>query len=656
MLHRIAITILVLLLLTVPVLADSAGTQWLEIGVQTPGTPVEGHATFQIGNNSYFAGGIFGTTYISSTFYTTDGIYFKQINCTPAFTPRAYMAYAVFDNKMWMMGGLNSTAKSMNDTWFSTDGDVWTLVNASSAWQPRAYSHAAVFNGALWLVGGMNTTSGYVYTDAWFLTTENESLGIWTNAHAIGLAPIYGGNLWVESWYAPDNYMYISGNSGGSGTIWQTPDGSNWVFGAVFTPAVDKYGASLLSTSSGPLLVGGYDIGTAAITRKVYTNWPPDTAGYYDSLTWSELNFTPNIPLRQYFGMVERTSPVNEPQTPWAGHEGLYMYDIEQRAGTMCSGSDFSPNTHVSLAPPHPSVYPASTSGSAPLLVNWTYTTQGYATTWVWDFRDGYGSLTQNASHTFTSLGLYPVIFTPSSPFGANDQMSWGTATVALNFTSNVTVNTPQSQIVYYTQKQVRLKTVDARGVPLIGATITANYVASTLPSTSVPWLVSAFGISQEVAAEMTNGGLAMTGVTGSDGSLTFMMFPSLTYGITVTNATLGLTNYVTIAPQDSDYTIYNTLSTQARQNSTYMALSNTTLFITEPTASTVTFNLIYYDPTGLTTDVKFNVSCWSNQTMMYYLDHPAPGTGVVTDSYTVPNVKGQEWRFWYNATRSAPL
>jgi hypothetical protein len=198
---------------------------------------------------------------------------------------------------------------------------------------------------------------------------------------------------------------------------------------------------------------------------------------------------------------------------------------------------------------------------------------------------------------------------------------------------------------------------VDAYGIPLVGTTIMVNYIASTLPSTNITWLVSAFGISSSVASEMTNGGIAMTGITTDDGSVTFVMFPALSYGVTLTNTPLGLSHYTTISPQDSDYTIYAALPSQARQNSTYMALSNTTLFITEPTASTVTFNLIYYDPTGLTTDVKFNVTCWTNGTPMYYVDLGNPGTSVVADSsYTVPNVKGQEWRFWYNATRSAPL
>jgi len=72
---------------------------------------------------------------------------------------------------------------------------------------------------------------------------------------------------------------------------------------------------------------------------------------------------------------------------------------------------------------------------------------------------------------------------------------------------------------------------------------------------------------------------------------------------------------------------------------------------------STVTFNMIYYDSSGLTTNLKFNVSCWDNQTTMYYYDFGDVGSRGVSDSnYTVPNVRGQEWRFWYNATRSAPF
>jgi hypothetical protein len=181
------------------------------------------------------------------------------------------------------------------------------------------------------------------------------------------------------------------------------------------------------------------------------------------------------------------------------------------------------------------------------------------------------------------------------------------------------------------------------------------NYLASSLPSTDPTWLVSAFGISADVAAEMTSSSLAMAGTTAADGAVNFVMFPALTYGVTITNTTAGLSHYTTLTPQDNDYTIYCPLTSQGAPNSTQMQLGNTTLFITEPDMNHVTFNLIYYDTSGLTSTVNYNVTCWDNMTPMYYITFENVGSRIVTDSnYTATNVRGQEWRFWYNATRSA--
>jgi hypothetical protein len=111
--------------------------------------------------------------------------------------------------------------------------------------------------------------------------------------------------------------------------------------------------------------------------------------------------------------------------------------------------------------------------------------------------------------------------------------------------------------------------------------------------------------------------------------------------------------------PQDSDYIIYTALPSQMAQNSSYMPgqMGNTSLFITEPTASTVQFHLRYYDPSGLTTNLKYYVQCWTNGTMIYSTDLGNPGKNVVTDDTVIAqNEKGFEYRFWLNATRSAAV
>ena len=48
-------------------------------------------------------------------------------------------------------------------------------------------------------------------------------------------------------------------------------------------------------------------------------------------------------------------------------------------------------------------------SGIAPLSIQFTDTTGGNVTSWLWDFGDGYTDTTQNPVHTYVAAGTYLV-------------------------------------------------------------------------------------------------------------------------------------------------------------------------------------------------------------------------------------------------------
>jgi len=205
-----------------------------------------------------------------------------------------------------------------------------------------------------------------------------------------------------------------------------------------------------------------------------------------------------------------------------------------------------------------------------------------------------------------------------------------------------------------FTMHPVRIKIVDAWGVPLPHSAITVNYLASTLPSTDTTWLASAFGISTEVAAEMVDSGLAMTGSTANDGALTFMMFPALTYGLTITNATIGLNNYQELSPRDTDYVIYCPLASQNQVNNTLTAAVASSLpFYQLNATGGYNLSMIYQDTAGYTTNLRFQVIDYTAGSVLVY-DHDLgnPGTGIVIDNYTVVVPMGQEYIWRYNATK----
>jgi PKD repeat protein len=592
--------------------SNGFGQQW-EALASGPSATYHSNALYNYNNVLYYVGGTDGGGVYSTYVYkSTDADTWSTVTSTSVPVKRAFAAYAIFDDKMWLLGGFNQSG-SLNSTQYSTDGINWPLSNATPAWQARDNASAVVYDGKLWLTGGYNITHG-AFTDVWFLTTANESIGLWTKTSAV-LPPISGHSMAVIN-----GRMFILG--GGLNYPLYSTDGVAWVAGPT-TSILYRRGQSLAVTSKGVAVwSAGWDITTGAVTKEVDTS--------VDGIAWTVANTTPLIIALSFYTAVNFTPPAGG-VLPWSGFEGVYIF---------YPGNDFT-----AYPPPYSSATPLSISGTAPFAVAWSDTCLEYETAWIWDFKDGYFSYTQNASHIFTSSGSYPVLLRSSSPFGEGSPA-----------TLNVSVGTQQSQIQYYTQKQVRLRAVDAVGVPLVGALISVNYTASNLPSTDTTWLVTAFGVSQSVAEEMTNSSLAASAYTTADGSVTFVMFPALTYRVALTNATIGLSHVTSISPQDSDYTIHVTLPSQVPGNQTYMVMRNISLFVTEPTSTTVRFNLVYYDPAALTTSLTFNVTCWDNQTPMYYITF-LPGAQVVADSnYTVPLVWGQEWRFWINATRSAPF
>ncbi|SCG84728.1 PKD domain-containing protein [Methanobacterium congolense] len=63
-----------------------------------------------------------------------------------------------------------------------------------------------------------------------------------------------------------------------------------------------------------------------------------------------------------------------------------------------------------------------TTSGSAPLNVQFTDSSIGTPTSWLWDFGDGVTSTEQNPTHTYTKPGNYTVTLTTSNAAGSSTQ------------------------------------------------------------------------------------------------------------------------------------------------------------------------------------------------------------------------------------------
>jgi hypothetical protein len=62
----------------------------------------------------------------------------------------------VFDNKMWMLGGVGNGDTLKNDVWYSINGIDWILATDSAGWSKRAGHASEVFDNKMWVLGGVN--------------------------------------------------------------------------------------------------------------------------------------------------------------------------------------------------------------------------------------------------------------------------------------------------------------------------------------------------------------------------------------------------------------------------------------------------------------------------------------------------------------------
>jgi PKD repeat protein len=96
--------------------------------------------------------------------------------------------------------------------------------------------------------------------------------------------------------------------------------------------------------------------------------------------------------------------------------------------------------------PPTASFTADTTSGTAPLAVQFTDTSTGSPTSWSWNFGDGGTSTQRNPSHTYTAAGTYSVSLTATNAGGSNTStrtnyitVSTGTPPPTANFTADKT-------------------------------------------------------------------------------------------------------------------------------------------------------------------------------------------------------------------------
>jgi len=243
------------------------------------------HSTVIFDERLWVIGGENSTRYFSDVWYSDDGITWTQATANAAFGRRCGHKSVVFDDRMWVIGGRDdATRKPLSDVWYSSDGVTWTRATEDATFAPRWDFGIVVFDEKMWVLGG--TQDGILHNDVWY-----SSDGVtWKRAvtHA-GFTPrmepsaaVFDNRIWVTGGFDWRTHF---------NDIWMSPDGKQWT--QVSSPASfppRRYQS--METADGKLwVIGGYD-GKNALNDLWYTT---------DGVTWQPAKTEKPFPARWGF-------------------------------------------------------------------------------------------------------------------------------------------------------------------------------------------------------------------------------------------------------------------------------------------------------------------------------------------------------------------
>ena len=144
--------------------------------------------------------------------------------------------YAVYRDKMWIIGGDPLLGHYQFDVWNSADGRTWCRVNREDApWGPRVLHYTVAFKDELWVMGGQTLpqfapADEIFYNDVWSSAdgarwTRVLEHAPWSPRGMIGGAAVFKERIWL---IGGGTYETASRPYGGYGEVWSSADGRTW--------------------------------------------------------------------------------------------------------------------------------------------------------------------------------------------------------------------------------------------------------------------------------------------------------------------------------------------------------------------------------------------------------------------------------------------
>ena len=329
----------------------------------------------------------------------------------------------------------------------------------------------------------------------------------------------------------PDSYSWDFGDGG-----WSSDANYTYTFNTAGTWTVGHNAANAMGSDGWQYVdINVYDVIVPSFSVDSFTGAAPFTITCTDTSTGGPDTWAWD------FG-EGNTSAL---QNPSFVYNTPGVYNITLNASSPYSfGIAFQNNITVTLpAAPIANFTSTPNNGTASLFVQFNDTsTGGHVTSYAWDFGEGGSDNIANPNHTFVSPGVYLVTLTVSNAGGSSSHSE------LITVTAPTPVPTPSVR-QWAATHNVKITVRSVWGGPVSGVDVNATYVETSGP---LAWLWDWVGLPANATVQNTT----LSGHTGADGSINFLLVESVQYNITAFKA--GEVNAgMLIYPKDDDYTIW---------------------------------------------------------------------------------------------------
>lgn len=274
---------------------------WTEVVPSAPWEPRDSGEVFLFQNKMWLIGGLNGNSKVNNKvveywkaphfndiWNTEDGVNWKLVASSSSWAPRRSMSVAFFQNKLWMLGGWSPITGYTNDIWTSHDGVHWTEVIKHADFPAVEGQALITFKDKLWKIGGVNYEERQEKNEVWY-----SGDGItWTKVENIPWKP-----RWDHAVAAFKGKLFLTGGMNLAGEtfndVWASEDGRHWTMITDNAPWSPRQGHALLVYRGKLWLIGRLN---DAESGGVNDSWFSD-----DGITWRKTWHNPRWTGREDF-------------------------------------------------------------------------------------------------------------------------------------------------------------------------------------------------------------------------------------------------------------------------------------------------------------------------------------------------------------------